>query len=159
MHIWVDPIHILAIQSAQPLAVTILEYSWSSYHPPTKLRKGNIFSRVCVYLSVSHGGSLCRAPTPPTLVQNPSHIDMFKLDKLGPHCTQTLHPHPQTYSNLFTMNHWLSSSGRMVFDWNALFSAFLFGLCLLLSDLYEGEKKQPQTKYNCSSVACTKEYN
>ena len=71
------------------------------YRSPTKLREGNIFSRVC--LSVHSRGSLYRtsAPAPsctgPWLPQNRALAflspDMFKL---GPHCSG-LRPLPNTF--------------------------------------------------------------
>ena len=48
----------------------------------------------------------CSAPSP----------DMIKLVQLGPHWTGTPPLASPTHSNLFTMKHGLSASGRWAFD-------------------------------------------
>ena len=79
------------------------------YLPPSKLRKGNVFSLVC--LSFCHQGGHCTEPwhTPPHTGPSPGPIlyavpfqchlppppDIFKLVQLGPHCSR---PSPTLYA-------------------------------------------------------------
>ena len=77
-----------------------------SYCPPTKLRKGNVFSRVCPsfcpqgtgggssmsndVLDITIQGSSCIGPWLQPLVQGPYPVQgPTRLVQLGPHCTRT----------------------------------------------------------------------
>ena len=82
-------IHFDVLQTSLLQSVQVycgITYSLSNVHiyrPPTKLEKGNVFSRVC--LSLQRGGDPCTEPQPPL----------------------------PTRSNLFTMKHGLSETTEM----------------------------------------------
>ena len=97
---------------------------WDFYCPPTKLREGNVFSRVCHFV---HMGCCCAGPwphySPPPCSTWPQctgiPLRMFKVDQPGPHLTGNLGvPTP----DMFTLKHGLLVSWRLAFDYNAFLS-------------------------------------
>ena len=64
--------------------------------PPTKLRIGNVFSRVC--MSVCSQGSHVTITHDTLDVTIQGSPDMFKRDQFGPHCTGSAPRHVQTCS-------------------------------------------------------------
>ena len=97
-----------------------------------------------------HLGTHCTGPCPslwgicklvqiaPNCTTVPPPKDMFQLVQLGPHGTAS--PNTHTHSNLFTMKHGLSKSGRLAFDLNA----FLFHI-LLIRNIQQSHLKKLTT--------------
>ena len=132
-------------------ALWMITVAFSYYRPPMKRQKGNVFGHVCLFSWGQRGGYLYKAPIPASLctgpqsrppsVQGPNPLDMCKLVPLGPHCTGSGSPPPNIHrhSNLFTMKHGLSESGRSAFNWNAFLlkkCAFQIIVCLEFAICY-----------------------
>ena len=118
-------------------------------------REGEFFSYVCLSLC-SHGSPHCTGPhpTPHTLSWPPPSVqgtapppNMFKLAKLGHHCTG-----PPTFLHLYIIKHVRSESRQLASYWNSFLAVMLLlfkystitMVCLVSKVLEQGCARFPQ---------------